>query len=149
MVVYEIPSSGTPAHTFPEADGPREYGAALAVDHPTQGGNLSNWNLGYRYAATLYAEGNTLITSADVAIWADWWRRQALLSITFEESTYPVSVYIKVVNPSAPFSRRVHATDLWMGLVHIEGTDGHGPQTGFPFILDDAVLGQLDVNNLG
>lgn len=143
MMVISVESSAT-VREFDGADSMNEREALLGAQHVSPGGVSFIWRLGQRWEGSLYAEGRTMVSSADASLWNDWWRRQAELVVTFTHSTTPVSVFARIVNGEQPFGEQVRGTLLWQGLVQLQGTTGEARVAYGPFILDDATWGLTD-----
>ncbi len=102
---------------------------------------------GYRWpAAPLgYSVPLGLVDSGTRAELTGWWRDQREVAFTFNFSTAPESLLVRIANAEEPLGRRSPGLpDRFDGALMLRDSQGLGKASGAPFLLDDAGLGLLD-----
>jgi hypothetical protein len=102
---------------------------------------------GYRWpAAPLgYAIPLRLVDSGTRADLTGWWRDQRELAFTFNLSSAPQSLLVRITNAEEPLGRRTPGLpDRFDGALLLRDSQGLGKASGAPFLLDDPGLGLLD-----
>ena len=81
---------------------------------------------------------------------AAWWRSQARLAWTQFGATGPETAIVRIGNAGHPLGRRQRPfAGRYAGTLVLEGIGRHGDRVhGAPFILDHAIFGTLDTDNV-
>ena len=140
MRIVEDQSSGYPERIFEYADGVAEREIRLGAESVSRGGILASWRIGSKWEGTVDL---TSVSSSDASQWNDWWRRQSVLLVTFQESGEARSVRARIINREIPLSYRTPGSDRWDGIVQFAAANGDGIVKGTFFELSHITLGQL------
>ncbi len=102
---------------------------------------------GYRWPAAThgYTVPLAFVDSAMRAELTGWWRGQREFALTFNFSSAPESLLVRVANAEEPLGRQVSGLPgRYAGALMLRESQAAGKAAGVPFLLDDPWLGLLD-----
>ena len=125
------------------ADGFAETLEQRRVDQEALSGRLH----GYRWPAAVlgYTVPLAFVDSATRAELTGWWRGQRELAFTFNFSSAPESLLVRIANAEEPLGRQMSGLPgRFSGALMLHESQAKGKAAGAPFLLDDPACGLLD-----